>query len=70
MVVDDCSVITVIDGVNYCLVLVHQQSWLDEINKMTFAQMSGLLSFACLCWYVASSIRTMLHILGADTSKE
>lgn len=70
MVVDDCSVITVIEGVNYCLVIIHEQSWLDEINKMTFAQMSGLLGFASLCWYVASSIRTMLHILGADTSKE
>ncbi|RKG29060.1 hypothetical protein [Acinetobacter tianfuensis] len=70
MVVGDCSVITVIEGVNYCLVVIREQSWLDEINKMSFAQLSALLSFAALVWYVASSIRTMLHVLGADNSKE
>lgn len=70
MVVADCSVITVIEGVNYCLVVIREQSWLDEINKMSYVQLSALLSFAALVWYVASSIRTMLHILGADTSKE
>lgn len=69
MVVDDCSVITVIEGVNYCLVVIREQSWLDEINKMSVAELSALLSFAALVWYVASSIRTMLHVLGADTKE-
>lgn len=69
MVVDDCSVITVIESVNYCLVVIREQSWLDEINKMSYVQLSALLSFACLVWYVASSIRTMLHILGSDNKE-
>lgn len=66
MVVDDCSVTTVIDGVNYCIVLVHQQSWMDELNSLTVPQAGALITSVVLIWYVASAIRTMLDLLAHD----
>lgn len=66
MVIADCSVTTVIEGVNFCLVVIREQSWMDEINSLEWVELSGLLAFTTLCFYVASSIRTMLHVLGTD----
>lgn len=70
MVVDDCSVTTVIEGVNYCIVVLHQQSWLDEINNLSPTQAAGLLTATTLIWYVAWGIRTTLNILGYSSKEE
>lgn len=69
MVIDDCSMTTVIQGINYCVVVLHQQSWLDELNNLEPLKVSALLSATALTWYVASGIRTTLNLIG-HTSKE
>lgn len=66
MVIDDCSVVTVIEGINYCLIVLHQKSWLEELNSLSALQVSGLLTATALTWYVASGIRTTLNLLGSD----
>ena len=70
MVIDDCSVTTVISGVNYCIVVVHQQSWLDELNSLSAVQAVALLSSTALIWYVAWGIRTTLNLLGHTSVNE
>lgn len=70
MVVADCSVVTVIEGVNYCLVVMHQQSWMDELNALAPEKVMALLSATALIWYVASAVRTQLDLLAHDNSKE
>ncbi|MFH4377293.1 hypothetical protein WAJ76_21465, partial [Acinetobacter baumannii] len=66
----DCSVVTTIDGVNYCIVVLHQQSWLDQLNNLTVVQVSLLLSSTALIWYVAWGIRATLSLLGHTSSEE
>ncbi|HCD60782.1 hypothetical protein ACWPO0_11635 [Acinetobacter nosocomialis] len=66
MVVDDCSVTTVIDGINYCIVVLHQQSWMDELNNLPPEKVAALISATALIWYVASAIRTNLKLLGSN----
>jgi len=69
MVIDDCSMTTVIQGISYCVVVLHQQSWLDELNNLEPLKVGALLSSTALTWYVASAIRTQINLLGY-TSKE
>ena len=70
MVVADCSVVTVIEGINYCLVVLHQESWLDELNKLEPLKVGALLTATALVWYVASGIRTTLNLLGHSSAEE
>ncbi len=70
MVIDDCSMSTVIQGVNYCVVVLHQQSWLDELNNLEPAKVGALLTATALVWYVASGIRTTLNLLGHSPNEE
>jgi hypothetical protein len=70
MVVADCSVVTVIEGINYCLVVLHQESWLDELNNLDPLKVGALLSATALSWYVASGIRTTLNLLGHTSNEE
>lgn len=69
MQIDDCSVTTVIQGINYCIVVLHQQSWMDELNNLEPAKVAALLSATALIWYVASGIRTTLNLLNYDEGK-
>ncbi|SSQ15477.1 Uncharacterised protein [Acinetobacter baumannii] len=69
MVIDDCSVTTVIDGINYCIVVLHQQSWMDELNNLPPEKVAALISATALIWYVASAIRTNLKLLGSNDSE-
>lgn len=69
MTVDDCSVVTVLNGANYCLVIVHQTSWMDELNALPPSQVAALLSSVALIWYVASAIRTQLSLLAHTEEK-
>ncbi|WP_155251713.1 hypothetical protein [Acinetobacter nosocomialis] len=66
MQIDDCTATTVINGVNYCVLVIHQQSWLDELNNLTVVQVGLLLSSTALIWYVAWGIRAALDLLGHD----
>ncbi|MCL5768536.1 hypothetical protein [Acinetobacter sp. ANC5681] len=66
MQIDDCSVTTVIDGVNYCIVLLNQNSWADQLNNLPPEKVAALLSATALIWYVAGAIRTHLRLLGSD----
>lgn len=66
MQIDDCTVTTVIQGINYCVVIVQSESWLDELNKLTPLQVGALLSATALIWFVASGIRQQLDILAHD----
>lgn len=70
MVIDDCSVTTVIQGINYCVVILHQQSWLDELNNLEPIKVGALISATVLTWYIASGIRTTLDLLGHTSSNE
>lgn len=70
MVIDDCSMTTVIQGVNYCVVVLHQQSWLDELNNLEPVKVGALLTATALVWYVASGIRTTLNLLGHTSNEE
>lgn len=70
MQIDDCSATTVINGVNYCILVIHQESWLDQLNNLSFAQVSALLSSTVLIWYVASLIRIHLNLLGHSSKDE
>jgi len=70
MVIDDCSMTTVIQGVSYCVVVLHQQSWLDELNNLEPAKVGALLTATALVWYVASGIRTTLNLLGHSPNEE
>lgn len=69
MQVSDCSVVTVIEGINYCLIVLHEKSWLEELNALSPLQISALLTATALTWYVASGIRTVLNVIG-HTSKD
>lgn len=70
MVVADCSVVTVIEGINYCLVVLHQESWLDQLNSLEPTKVGALLSATALVWYVAWGIRANLNLLGHSSSEE
>ena len=70
MVIDDCSVTTVIQGINYCVVVIHQTSWLDQLNSLEPLHVSALLTATALTWYVASGIRTSLNLLGHSPNEE
>lgn len=69
MQIEDCTATTVINGVNYCILVIHQNSWADELNNLSVAQVSTLLGSTILIWYVASLIRINLNLLG-HSSKE
>jgi hypothetical protein len=64
MEIDDCTSTTVINGANYCILLIHQTSWMDELNSLSISQVSGLLGFTALIWYVAWAIRAHINLLG------
>lgn len=70
MQIDDCSVVTVLEGANYCIVVLHQQSWLDELNSLSPLHAAALLSSTALIWYVAWGIRTTLNLLGHTSKNE
>ncbi len=70
MVIDDCSVTTVIEGISYCIVVLHQQSWMDELNNMDKTKVVALLSATFLIWYVATGLRTVIQTLGSDTNED
>ncbi|WP_288378176.1 hypothetical protein [uncultured Acinetobacter sp.] len=70
MEIEDCSVTTVIQGVNYCIVVLHQQSWMDELNNLPKTQVIALLSATILIWWLASGMRTILHTLGSSTNED
>ncbi|EHU1539775.1 hypothetical protein ACX0AN_003726 [Acinetobacter baumannii] len=70
MQVADCSVVTQIEGVNYCIVVLHQTSWMDELNNLPPEQVIALLSATILIWYLASGLRTTLYVLGSSTKEE
>jgi len=69
MEINDCSVV-VIESVNYCLVVVKSESWLDQLNSLSVLQASALLSATALIWYVAWGIRTTLSLLGHSSKHE
>ena len=69
MQVDDCSVTSVINGVNYCIVLIQQKSFLDELNALKPDQVAVLLTATAIVWYVAGVFRSAISILGSDEDK-
>ena len=66
MQVDDYSVTSVINGINYCIVVLHQESWTDQLNSLPPEKVFALISATALIWYVASAIRTHLDLLAYD----
>lgn len=70
MQIEDCTATTVINGVNYCILVINQTSWLDQLNSLTVLQVSALLSATALIWYVAWGIRATLNILGHTSNEE
>lgn len=66
MQIDDCSATTIINGVNYCILVIHQQSWMDELNSLPPEKVMALITSTALIWYVASAIRTQLDLLAHD----
>lgn len=69
MEITDCSVV-VIEAVNYCLVVIHKESWLDELNSLSMLQAAALVGSTALTWYVAWGIRTTLKLLGHSPDNE
>ncbi|WP_404231390.1 hypothetical protein [Acinetobacter venetianus] len=61
---------TVIDGINYCIVVLHQQSWMDELNSLPPEKVMALITSTALIWYVASAVRIQLQVLAHDETKE
>lgn len=66
MQIDDCTATTIINGVNYCILVIHQQSWMDELNSLPPEKVMALITSTALIWYVASAIRTHLDLLAHD----
>lgn len=71
MQIDDCSVVTVLEGAGTTpLLSLHPQSWLDELNALSPLHAAALLSSTALIWYVAWGIRTTLNLLGHTSKNE
>ena len=70
MQIDDCTATTVINGVNYCILVIHQTSWMDELNSLPVEKVIALLSTTILIWYVAWGTRPIIHVLGSSTKED
>lgn len=66
MQIDECSVTSVINGVNYCIVLIHEKSFLDELNHLPPEKVAILLTSTACLWYVAGVMKEALGILKYD----
>jgi hypothetical protein len=70
MQIEDCTATTVINGVNYCILVIHQTSWMDELNSIEPLKVIALLTTTILIWYTAFGVRTVVHTLGSSTKED
>ncbi|MBF7686584.1 hypothetical protein I2F17_12225 [Acinetobacter sp. B10A] len=62
-----CETLQIVNDVQTCVAwVIYKESWTDQLNNLSVAQVSALLSATALIWYVASAIRTYLNLLAHD----